>query len=79
MIRRVGVFGAEAEDVALGPYVVAMFRAVIFCFLLRSKFFLFPFFWTEQDAQHGCTGGCCISDEAFDRINLGHWIELKLV
>jgi hypothetical protein len=44
MIRRVGVFGAEAEDVALGPYVVAMFQAVIFCFLLHSKIFCFHFF-----------------------------------
>jgi hypothetical protein len=79
MIRRVGVFGAEVEDVTLGPYVVAMFQAVIFCFLLRSKIFCFHFFRTEQDAQHGCTGGCCMSDEAFDRIDLGHWIELKLV
>jgi hypothetical protein len=55
----------------------AVFQAVSFFFLLRWKFFLFPFssdgavFFRTEDAQRECAGGCQRSDEAFDRIDLG--------
>jgi hypothetical protein len=56
-------------------HVLGGYFFVSFCV---QKFFV-SIFSMEQDAHHGCTGGCCMSDEAFDRIDLAHWIELKLV
>jgi hypothetical protein len=78
-----GFFRTE-EDMSRLCFMRRCFRRFRFCSFCVGKFFLFPFssdgavFFRMEDAQRECAGGCERSDEAFDRINLGHWMELTL-